>query len=83
MRFTMLQSYEGYLEKGQFYPIGLPVDIQGRCRVIVTVLDNPVHEKTDTWSELDQIVLEMDKKPSFEDFPRCQAVRELINFENV
>ena len=76
----MLQAYEGYLEKGQFYPIGPPVNIQGRCRVIVTVLEKP-REKRDTWVELDKIVLEMGEKPRVEDFPRCQLGRELINFE--
>ena len=77
----MLQTYEGYLEKGRFYPIGPSVNIQGRCRVIVTVLDKPINEKRDTWSELDKIVLDMGEKPNFEDFPRCQLGRELINFE--
>jgi len=79
----MLQAYEGYLEKGQFYPIGAPMNMQGRCRVIITVLDMPAHEKRDTWAELDKIVLEMDKKPRLEDFPRCQSEREFINFEKV
>ena len=77
----MLQAYEGYLDKGRFYPIGSPVNIQGRCRVIVTVLDKPTNEKRDTWAELDEIVSDMGEKPRFEDFPRCQLGRELINFE--
>ena len=34
----MLQSYEGYMEQGRFIPIGSPVTIQDRCKVIVTVL---------------------------------------------
>ena len=41
----MLQTYEGYLENGVFIPIGLPVSIQGRRRVIVTVLDGPTKEE--------------------------------------
>ena len=76
----MPQAYEGYLEKGRFYPI-TPVNIQGRRRVIVTVLDRPITEKRDTWAELDKIVFDMGEKPRFEDFPRCQLGRELINFE--
>ena len=79
----MLQAYEGYLEKGRFYPIGAPVSIQGRCRVIVMVLDGPAHEKRDTWAELDRIVSEMDEKPRLEDFPRCQMGREIIKFADV
>ena len=77
----MLQAYEGYLEEGRFYPIGSPVNIQGRRRVIVTVLDKPMSEKRDTWAELDKIVLDMGEKPRFEDFSRCQLGRELISFE--
>jgi len=77
----MLQTYEGYLENGKFYPIGQPVNMQGRCRVIITVLDKPISEKHDTWTELDKIVLNMGEKPRFEDFPRCHLGRKLINFE--
>ena len=77
----MLQAYEGYLEKGRFYPIGQPINEQGRCRVIVTVLDRL--DKPNTWAQLDKIVSEMDEKPSLEDFPRCQFGREPINFEKV
>jgi hypothetical protein len=78
----MLRAYEGYLEKGKFYPIGTSVNIKGRSRVIVTVLDEPSREKLDTWAELDKLVSEMseDEKPRPEDFPRCQLGRELISF---
>ena len=79
----MLQAYEGFLEKGQFYPIEPPVNIQGRCKVIVTVLDKPMKEKPDTWAELDRIVMNMGEKPRFEDFPRCEFGRELIDFEKI
>ena len=41
----MLQAYEGYLEEGCFYPIGSPVKLKGRRRVIVTLLDDPVPEQ--------------------------------------
>jgi len=77
----MLRAYEGYFEKGRFYPVGASIDIQGRRRVILTVLDDPPREKSDTWAELDKIVSGMDAKPRFEDFPRCQLKRELIDFE--
>ena len=33
-----MQAYEGYLENGRFYPIGQSMKIQGRQRVILTVL---------------------------------------------
>ena len=44
----MLQAYEGYLEKGRFYPIGPPINVQGRRRVIITVLDEPTPEQKET-----------------------------------
>ena len=44
----VLQEYEGYLEEGRFYPIGLPLNIHGRCRVIVTVLDDLPAEQEET-----------------------------------
>jgi len=37
-----MQAYEGYLENGQFFPIGQPIQIVGRHRVIMTVFDEPV-----------------------------------------
>lgn len=40
-----MQTYEGYLEGGRFYPIGQPVQIQGRRRVIVTVMDEETPTK--------------------------------------
>ena len=43
-----MQAYEGYFENGLFYPIGAPVSIQGRRRVILTVLDEPVPGNTET-----------------------------------
>jgi hypothetical protein len=41
-----MQAYEGFIENGQFYPIGTPTRIKGRRRVIMTVLDEPKQEKT-------------------------------------
>ena len=79
----MLQTYEGYIEKGQVYPISPLVNIKGRRRVIITILDEPIHEKPSTWDELDKIISGMSEKPCLEDFPRCQFVRELIDFEKV
>jgi len=79
----MLQAYEGYLERGQVYPIGPLTGIQGRRRVIITILDEPTREASGTWAELDKIVSGMDEKPHLEDFPRCQLGRGPINFEEV
>jgi hypothetical protein len=38
----MLQAYEGYIEKGNVFPVGLLSNIIERQRVIITVLDEPV-----------------------------------------
>ena len=79
----MLQAYEGYLEKGRVFPLMPLAGLQGRRRVIITVLDEPINKKPDTWAELDKITSVMDEKPRLEDFPRCQFGRELISFKEV
>ena len=78
-----MQAFEGYYENGGFYALKPPVNITNKRRVIITVLDEPTFERRDTWSELDKIVLEMDEKPRFEDFSRCQLGREPINYDEV
>jgi hypothetical protein len=35
----MLHTYEGFLDKGQFFPLKPMDDIKGRYRVIVTIVD--------------------------------------------
>jgi len=42
----MQQAYEGYFENGKFYPSGPPMRIQGRRRVVLTVLDDEVPKET-------------------------------------
>jgi hypothetical protein len=73
----MLHAYEGYLEKGRFYPIGPPINVQGRCRVIVTVLDEPTPEQKETsqaqaWREFFETV-----NASSEEIPETY---ERVNF---
>ena len=68
----MLQAYEGFLEEGQFYPIGSPVSIQGRRRVIVTILDESErdNETARRLGALDKFFAEVEnsdeKVPEFE-----------------
>jgi hypothetical protein len=78
-----MQAYEGYLEKGQVYPMLPLTSIKGRRRVIITVLDESTREKADTWADLDKIVASMSEKPRLEDFPRCSLGRELVDFDEV
>jgi len=79
----MLQACEGYLEKGKVYPLSPLTGIQGRYRVIITILDEQMEKRFDTWAELDEVVSGMGEKPRLEDYPRCKLGRELINFEEV
>jgi hypothetical protein len=74
----MLQAYEGYLEKGRFYPLGSPMSIPGRRRVIVTVLDETTPEQKETsqataWREFFDAV-----NASGEEIP---ATFERVNFK--
>ena len=49
-----MQAYEGYLDNGRFIPIGKPVNFSEKRRVILTVFDEPVEEKsinTEAWKE--------------------------------
>ena len=79
----MLQTYEGYIEEGRVYTVIPLMRSKSRRRVIITVLDEPLPERPNKWSELDEIIAEMSELPRFEDFPRCQSGRELINFDEV
>lgn len=80
-----MRAYEGYFEDGQFYPIGRTLRVTERRRAIITILDEPVRDKPDTWAELFKLTAEMteDEKPRFEDFPRCQIDRTLVDFGEV
>ena len=78
-----MQALEGYYKNGSFYALKPPGNISDYRRVIITILDEPIREKPDTWAELDTIVSEMGEKPRLEDFPRGQYGREFINFEEV
>ena len=42
-----MQIYEGYLEKGQFYPMK-PIEIDERCRAVITVIDDVVPKQSET-----------------------------------
>jgi hypothetical protein len=78
---TQARTYEGYFENGRFYPIG-QMGIQGRCRVIVTVLDEPHRDEAQpnptAWlDEFNRLLDESgDEKLSMENFPRANFTRE-------
>ena len=80
-----MQAYKGYVENGQFYPIGQIIRTSRRIDAVVTLLEEPKIEKPDTWAEVDRLASEMteDEKPRFEDFPRFDLGRKLIDFEEI
>ena len=75
-----VQTYEGYFENGQFYPIGT-ADIQGRRRVILTVFDEPGSEQKETsqakaWREFFEAVNTSDEEIP-ETFEKVSFAREI------
>jgi len=84
----MLRAYEGYLEKGRFFPIGPPLSVRGRRRVIVTVLDEPppetARENDRVWLYEFHRLAEASSHEALrdEDFPRLSLGRELLTFDD-
>jgi len=62
----MLQAYEGYLEKGQVFSLMPLTNLQGRRRVIITVLDEIPEQKeppqAQAWREFFDSVNASDEK---------------------
>ena len=48
----MLRTYEGYVERGQIFPIGFPSETVGRKKVLITVLEEST---VDTARRLDAL----------------------------
>ena len=78
-----MQAIEGYYKAGTIHPLKRPTNVMDYCRVIITILDEPLQEKPDTWADLDALVDSMPELPRFEDFPQGTLGRDLINFERV
>jgi hypothetical protein len=81
-----VQAFEGYWENGRFYPLGQTVRKAGRLRAILTVLNEPVIDRTVSgepcieWlNRLNEaIALSMDE--ALPDIPRSKSMRPPINF---
>ena len=74
-----MQAYEGYYENGQFTPMGPPMRVHGRRRVILTVLDEPAPEPAETlqaqaWREFFDTVNASDEETP-ETFERVNITR--------
>ena len=81
-----MQAYEGYVENGRFYPIGLLTRIAGRQRAILTVLDEPMEipdENDDKtfWAEFNSLIAQSANEELHEEnFPRMRLRREIVDF---
>ena len=78
-----VQAYEGFLEGGQIFPLIPLVNVKGRRRVIITVLDEPIEENQPSppeWlNEFNRLLDESgDEKLRMEDFPRADFTREVL-----
>ena len=80
-----VQAYEGYIEGGQFYPKEKPINLAGRFRAVLTILDIPPLEDTSTdWADelVNMVKKDTSEKLRMEDFPRMDFGRELIVFHD-
>jgi len=81
------QAYEGHIDNGRFYPKDIPINLTGRFRAILTVLDVPTHTQLDTsadWVDELERMVKADTSPPLriEDFPRMDFGREPIIFSD-
>jgi len=80
------QAYEGYFESGKFYTAGGQLRIPERCKIYITIFNEPANNIPQTsapkWlSELHELLEESgDEKLNMEDFPRMDIEREPIIF---
>ena len=51
----MLETYEGYMEEGRFYPTGASPDLKGRCWVLLTILDRTAPGQGETTRRLEAL----------------------------
>ena len=69
-----MQAVKGYVENGQFFPLGTVGRLPGRVKAVLTVLDEPAEipkpeNELDFWKDIDRLVDEADGEP-MPDFPR-------------
>jgi hypothetical protein len=80
-----MQAYEGYFEDGRFTPIGKSVNIRGRRRVRLTVLDEPTQlsikdqELRAEWLKKLDAAIDLSMGEEFHDVPRSAIMRKPIN----
>ena len=92
-KFTMLQAYQGYFEKGRFYTAGQAFSIPERRQVILTILDstqdetkiksiNNVHEEQERrkeWIKRLDAAIDLSLEEEFPDVVRSTPMHEPVN----
>ncbi|MDR2167585.1 MAG: hypothetical protein LBE35_07035 [Clostridiales bacterium] len=78
-----VQTLEGYYKSGGFYTYDPLPRMPRYGRVLITLLEPQPLRKSDTWSEFDRLVDEIDEKLDMADFPRCDLGRPLVIFDEV
>ena len=78
-----VQTLEGYYREGCFHTYE-PIIVPSNGRVLITVfIEENTDKKNDTWDKFDKLVDNFDEKPNFDDFPRCDLNRPLVDFNEV
>ena len=83
-----MQAYEGYIENGRFHPAGVLSSINGRRRVILTVLDEPLKMPVEDdgkafWADFTSLIAQSaNEELREEDFPRTHFEREIVDFSD-
>jgi hypothetical protein len=80
-----MQAYEGYLEDGRFTPIGKPVNIHGRRRVVLTVFDETLQpsikerELRAVWLKRLDAAISLAIDEDLQEMTRSALMREPLN----
>ena len=79
-----MQAIKGYVENGQFHPLGAIARLPIRLKAILTILDEPVEvskleSELEFWRGIDRLVDEAADE-AMPEFPRLDFGRELVTF---
>ena len=80
---SAVRTLEGYFKEGSFYTYEPVINMPSNSRVLITILENIPQYKQDTWDDFDKLVDSIDEKLKFDDFPRSDLSRPLVNFDEV
>ena len=89
-----MEAYEGYVENGQFYPVGRDMRVSGRRRAVVTILDEPIKpskqagltkeekERREAWLKKMDAAIDASLDEDFDVIPRSQVMREPVDLRD-